>query len=44
MSQWVGILAGQSGGTITNVTASGNVSGLSMVGVIAGGWWASTAS
>ena len=37
VSQWVGILAGQSGGTITNVTVAGTVSGLSMSGVIAGG-------
>ena len=29
-SQWVGILAGQSGGTISNVTVSGTVSGLSL--------------
>jgi filamentous hemagglutinin family protein len=36
-SQWVGILAGTNAGTITNVTASGTVNGLNLVGVIAGG-------
>jgi filamentous hemagglutinin family protein len=36
-SQWVGILAGSNAGTITNVTASGTVNGLNLVGVIAGG-------
>ena len=35
--QWVGILAGQSGGTIDNVTATGTVSGLSLARVNAGG-------
>jgi filamentous hemagglutinin family protein len=36
-SQWVGTLAGSNAGTITNVTASGTVNGLNLLGVIAGG-------
>jgi filamentous hemagglutinin family protein len=36
-SQWVGILAGSNAGTISNVTATGTVNGLNILGVIAGG-------
>jgi len=36
-SQWVGILAGSNAGTISNVSATGTVNGLNLIGVIAGG-------
>jgi len=36
-SQWVGVLAGSNAGTISNVTAQGQVNGGSIVGVVAGG-------
>ncbi len=32
-SQWVGVLAGSNAGTISNVTATGQVNGGSIVGV-----------